>query len=177
MTPKKLEPGWRMNESKSALTKRSPETVAKVLEGIANGLTLTAASECAGITSATLNNWRKDDPALALAVQTAIAEARAVLETRVYDASVKNPFYALTILERRHPEDWSKNETQTAPKPSVNGRRWEELSPVERRAAISEARSQLDELERGLDAESASNGVLGAGNVSNPPGAKEGQKE
>lgn len=97
-----------------------PRVIAAVLRSLAHGATRTAAAAAVGVTQHSLRRWIEADPEFALAV----AKAEAQMETSLVDviyatARAKNRegqptqaswLAAMTLLERRHPENWARRD-------------------------------------------------------------------
>jgi hypothetical protein len=67
----------------------------------------------AGISRATFYNWVNEDESFALQVEAAEGEVEREMVGRVLDAARSGPHYwaaAMTYLERRHPEEWSRQD-------------------------------------------------------------------
>ena len=98
-------------------TKLTPKTQKKILEGVRIGLTYERAALLAGITGTTFYNWkvRGEKAASGLyfefveALKKAESEGEAAAIQIIIDAAEDGTWQAAAwILERRHPERWSR---------------------------------------------------------------------
>lgn len=84
-----------------------------ILEELRNGVTRARAAALAGISRGTFYNWFNDDESFAIGVEQAEAEVERDMVGRVLNAARSGPQYwpaAMTYLERRHPEQWSRQD-------------------------------------------------------------------
>mgnify|MGYP001136552653 CR=1 FL=1 len=87
-------------------TKYTPQTVARLLDGIRLGLTYRLAAAYAGIDYATFCRWRMRYASFATQLQEAEAHAAAVVMARIHHAAASDWRAAAWMLERRYPEDF-----------------------------------------------------------------------
>ncbi len=101
--------------------KRSADIEKKLLTAIEKGLPFVAACNLAGICFDTFNQWRKDIPEFLERVKKAEAAAIerrvAIIEQAARDGSWQASAW---LLERRHPDMFSKPEIQIAQQINVN---------------------------------------------------------
>jgi hypothetical protein len=100
----------RAKRDRGRPTKRGPETAKRILEALRNGNTLICAARVGRIDVSNLQKWRRADPQFDEAVKDAIGEAETKLVALATAGAAKDGRIALMMLERRHPEGWSKRE-------------------------------------------------------------------
>ena len=91
-----------------------------VLQSLAHGTSRAVAAQAVGVSGESLRRWIEVDPAFALAVAKAEAEmvtslvgvvyATAHSVTREGQPTQSAWLAAMTLLERRHPEDWARRD-------------------------------------------------------------------
>ncbi len=93
-------------------TKRNKKIVAELLEAISAGAPFSLACQAAGIHPDTFQSWRRDDAAFALQVEQ-VAARGSIKRLKKIEQHGEEAFAALCwMLERRHPEMFSKPEVQ-----------------------------------------------------------------
>ena len=93
-------------------TKRNKKIVAELLEAISAGAPFSLACQAAGIHPDTFQSWRRDDAAFALQVEQ-VAARGSLKRLKKIEQHGEEAFAALCwMLERRHPEMFSKPEVQ-----------------------------------------------------------------
>ena len=123
-------------------SKYQPETVARLLKALANGLTLKQACIVSGFSETTLSRWRMEHPELVPQLERAREQTRqdalaSILKAGESDWRAKKAFLELSYQEYR----------QTGTRIEVNNQQGQEaftvlVTPEQRRAMI-EARNQL----------------------------------
>ena len=87
-------------------SKRTTERVEAILADLRTGATLRAAAQANGISEDTLSRWR-DDPALNLRIEQAVAQAARACEIEIHRAATSGCWKAaLAYLSRRSPDEW-----------------------------------------------------------------------
>lgn len=86
-------------------TKRTPETVAALLDGLRKGYPKGTAAAVAGIGVSTLNEWEHAFPELAADVKEAEQQGKAKLVDKVREADSWQS--AAWLLERRFPDEFA----------------------------------------------------------------------
>jgi hypothetical protein len=93
-------------------TKRNPDIVAAILDGVRAGVPYTLACAAAGVSCDAFSNWRRADPAFALEVEQAAAKG-ALSRLKKIEKHGEQNFAALSwMLERRFPEFFARPEVQ-----------------------------------------------------------------
>ena len=93
-------------------TKRNPEIVAAILDGVRAGAPYTLACAAAGVSCDSFSNWRRADPDFALEVEQAAAQG-ALSRLKKIEQHGEENFAALSwMLERRFPEYFARPEIQ-----------------------------------------------------------------
>ena len=100
----------RAKRERGRPSKRDPETAKRILEALRAGNTIICAARVGRIDVSNLQKWRRADPQFDEAVKDAIGEAETKLVALATAGAVKDGRIALMMLERRHPEGWSKRE-------------------------------------------------------------------
>ncbi len=92
-------------------SKRDPQTLKQILDALETGCSLTDAARSVGRSLEWLRLWRRDDQAVAEAVER--AQARFVTEAaaRIRKAGKQDWRANAWTLERRRPREWGKRET------------------------------------------------------------------
>jgi hypothetical protein len=138
------------------------EKLERIAYHIRTGLSITNACRAAGIQPAVFYYWKvnatkgKEPYKKHWAImEQARYEGEALLAKRVFDAAKTDWRAAITILERRHPEDWSKNENH---KVSVEGKieqkieasiNMNDLSVNERLERLESLRNKAEQIKTG----------------------------
>ena len=112
-------------------SKYTPEMVDKICFNLEKGLPYTTSCALAGISFETFNNWRKEKPEFLELVYASEAVAEARIVERIEAASNDQWQAGAWILERRHPDNWSKTERI---KQEVSG---PEGSPIKAEVSVS----------------------------------------
>jgi hypothetical protein len=93
-------------------TKRTKEVEKIILGAIADGAPFTLACSYAGITMETFIDWRRADPALKAEVERVVAECALRRLKKIEKHGEENWSAHAWLLERRHPELFSRPEIQ-----------------------------------------------------------------
>ena len=128
-----------------APTKYTPETVATILEALAEGNTKEDAATVAGVTYTTMRTWELADPEFLSAVQKAIASARREMVRIVTKIAKEGNWQAaMTFLERRDPEHWGrKDRVSLSVDLNREARRLAQETGLDEAAILAEAEARL----------------------------------
>ncbi len=89
-------------------SKYTPDVVDKIVQAIRLGSTYALASQYAGITYETFNEWMKNKPEFSFAIKEAEGKAAATWLARIEDAAKSQWQAAAWKLERRYPQDYGR---------------------------------------------------------------------
>lgn len=108
-----------MRQSKAGVNKRMDFALAGIQIGI---LPTTAVTLC-GVFDHDLERWLDSDPQNSERMMRAAAFAEAKLEFIVHKAAERDPYLALSILEKRNPKRWEAMEREDYSKSVVKGKK------------------------------------------------------
>lgn len=130
------------------------EKIELICKAIKSGLTINNAARAAGVNPNTYYVWKKKGEAgiepwasYWERVQLAIHQGEAVLANRIATASQDDWRAAAWMLERRHPENWSK-QTEVNLKGQLN-MNLSEMSDEQLKEELDKAKKKLEEAKRG----------------------------
>lgn len=98
-------------QMKGAPSKKTPETIERILQLLRTGNYRTVASKAAGISHETFVRWMREDHAFSDAIEKAEAQAQAYHLANIMKAAQDGTWQASAwYLERRVPEQWGKQD-------------------------------------------------------------------
>jgi len=93
---------------KAGAYKKTPETVKMILDNLKLGLNRDDSAELAGIDKKTFYNWLNSDSSFSTAVKKAELECKQRLVAIVQKAAVNTWQAAMTLLERKYPDEFGQ---------------------------------------------------------------------
>lgn len=92
-------------------SKRTPETVAKILDFLRSGNTRGTSARASGISPDTFSDWCNRFPDFADAVKEAESEAASRYLAHIEAAAIKGSWQAAAwVLERRYHQEWARKD-------------------------------------------------------------------